>query len=415
MRRRPTESSYLLPNLILFCRVLRPLGIEVTLGQIFTLVAAAEEVGLEDRELWKASSAAILVSRREHLPLFDRAFDLFWSAKVFKPRQNLDFGKLLRRLLHQRPQILSLPAASPEAPEDASGQEMPVIEKRQSWSDHEVLRRKDFAELTSEEKKAVERLMRRHPWHVEPRRTRRKIPAAKGPHLDVRRTLRYSLRHGGEVFRLAHRKRREKPRPLVVLCDISGSMEAYARIFLQFIFSLGTTTDRLEAFVFATRLTRITRQLDRRNVDDALRSATDQIVDWGGGTRIGESLKRFNYDWGRRVLGRGAVVVVLSDGWDRGDVDLLEQEVARLRRSCDRLMWLNPLLGSPGYQPLTRGIRRILPLIDDFLPVHNLESLDQLRRALERLERGGSRFDVPVSPPAAASSAGSPAVPSLPG
>ena len=381
------SQGHLLDNLTLFARVLRPLGIHVTMGQILSAVAAVEEVGLVHRADWKAASRAVLVSHREHLELFDRAFDLFWSARAFKPRQQIDFGRLLRRILHQRPQTLSLPAALGDE-EDSAGEEVPVIEKRQSFSAGEVLRHKDFAALSAEEKQAVERLLRRHPWKIEPRRTRRWVHAGKGSHLDLRRSLRQSLRHGGELLHLARQKRREKPRPLVVLCDISGSMEAYARIFLQFIYTLGAATDHLEACVFATRLTRITRQLERRHVDDALRQAADQIVDWGGGTRIGESLKRFNYLWGRRVLGRGAVVVVLSDGWDRGDVDLLEHETARLKRSADRLMWLNPLLGSPGYQPLTRGIRRILPLIDDFLPVHNLESLDQLRRTLGRLRRG---------------------------
>jgi uncharacterized protein with von Willebrand factor type A (vWA) domain len=378
----------LLNNLTLFARVLRPLGIEVTMGQILTLVEAAQSVGLQDREDWKAAARAVLVSHREHLSLFDRAFDLFWNSGVLKPPQSLDLGRLLRRILQQSPQPLNLPAAPEEEGSSHNADEVPILEKRQAWSAGEILRHKDFATLSPEEKRAVEALIRHHPWKIEPRRTRRRIHATKGPYLDLRRSLRRSLRHGGELLHLECLKKREKPRRLVVLCDISGSMEAYARIFLQFIYTLGVSTDRLEAFVFATRLTRITRQLELRNVDDALQQAANQIVDWGGGTRIGESLKRFNYEWGRRVLGRGAVVVVLSDGWDRGDVDLLEHETARLKRNSDRLMWLNPLLGSPGYQPLTRGIRRLLPLIDDFMPIHNLKSLEQLRHTLARLRRG---------------------------
>ena len=380
-----SPRGLLLDNLTLFARVLRPLGIESTPEQIRTLTDAAQAVGVDDRARFKAAARTVLVSRREHLDTFDRAFDLFFRAPPTERRGRFDLGRMLRRIVRPEPRVLTLPSAPEEPPGGPDdGEETSVIEKRRTWSAGEVLRQKDFANLTDAERRAVERLMRNHPWHLEPRRSRRRVLAPKGPYLDLRRSLRRGLRHGGEIFHLARRRRRTKPRPLVVLCDISGSMEAYARIFLQFIYSLGATTDHLEAFVFATRLTRITRQLERRRVDDALREATARIVDWGGGTRIGESLKRFNYDWGRRVLGRGAVVLVLSDGWDRGDVELLERETARLKRSTDRLIWLNPLLGSPGYQPLTRGIRSILPLIDDFLPVHNLESLEQLRRLLAR-------------------------------
>jgi uncharacterized protein with von Willebrand factor type A (vWA) domain len=172
----------------------------------------------------------------------------------------------------------------------------------------------------------------------------------------------------------------------VVLCDVSGSMEAYSRLFLELVYAMKTATDRLEAFLFGTRLTRITRQLRSRRVEQALRDATAAVADWGGGTRIGEALKTFNFEWARRVLGQGSVVAVISDGWDRGDVELLEREIARLSRHCDRLIWLNPLLGSPGYEPLTRGIKAILPRVDDFLPIHNLESLEQLGALLARLD-----------------------------
>lgn len=380
-----SHPGHLIENLTLFCRLLRRLGIEVGLEQTLALVEATAHIELGRRSEVEAAALALLVHRRDQIALFRRAFDLFWSAEAFKPRRRLDFGKLLRRLSRQQPQVLSLPSATGETQE--GDEDQPVIDKRQGFSASEVLRRKDFAELDEHELQAVRALLRERPWQVEPRRTRRRVAAPSGPFLDLRRTLRRSLRHGGEVIDLAWRRRRMRPRPVVVLCDISGSMEAYARIFLQFIYTLGAVTPRLEAFVFATRLTRISRQLAQKDIDLALRQAADQIVDWGGGTRIGESFRRFNYDWGRRVLGRGAVVVVLSDAWDRGDVELLERETARLRRSCERLLWLNPLLGSPGYQPLTRGIRQVLPYIDDFLPVHNLASLEQLGRALRKLSR----------------------------
>lgn len=373
--------------MVLFGRALRRLGIETTLSQILSVVDAIEHTGLTERRDFKDAARTILVQRRDQIELFDRAFDLFWSASAIKPRVKIDLGRLLRKTLERTKTTVLMPAGdddstAPAAPDDE------ILELRTAYSAGEILRHKDFAELSTDELQTVRRLMLERPWRIAERRTRRKVPAPKGRFLDLRRSLRRSLRHGGELVELEWRKRRTKPRPLVVLCDISGSMEAYSRIFLQFIYALSTTTERLEAFVFGTRLTRISRQLRHRDVDQALRQASAQVVDWGGGTRIGASFKRFNYDWGRRVLGQGAVVAVLSDAWDRGDVDLLEQETARLRRSCSRLLWLNPLLGAPGYEPLTRGIRRVLPYIDDFLPVHNLTSLEQLGKGLARLGRG---------------------------
>ncbi len=380
-----TKKSQLLRNLVTFGRLLRRLGIEVTLKQVLALVDALELLDIARRADVKDAARAVLVNRRDQIELFDRAFDLFWTAAALKPRQKIDLGSLLRRIVERQRHLLALPGEAGAGAGDEV--EATIVERRGTYSSAEVLRRKDFAALTPEEARTVERMMRLQPWTVEPRRTRRRVRSPSGPYPDMRRTMRKSLRTGGHVFELAWQERRRRPRPLVVLCDISGSMEAYARIFLQFIYTLRASTDRLEAFVFATRLTRISRQLRHKNVDQALQQAVSAVVDWGGGTRIGESFKRFNYVWGRRVLGRGSVVAVLSDAWDRGDVDLLERETARLRRSCARLLWLNPLLGSPGYQPLTRGIRRVLPLVDDFLSVHNLESLEQLGRALVKMGR----------------------------
>ncbi len=380
------RDGWLLRNLVVFGRALRSLGVDATLPQILTLVEALEHVDLRRRPEVKDAARSILVQRREQIEVFDRAFDLFWDAAAFKPREPIDLGRLLRRTLGRHQTAVASAEDEGESQNPGEG-DSELLDVRTTYSSGETLRHKDFAELTDAELATVRRLMLEQPWHIGLRRTRRKVTAADGPYLDVRRSIRRSLRSGGELLDLQWRRRRQKPRPLVVLCDISGSMEAYSRIFLQFIYTLSTATDRLEAFVFGTRLTRISRQLRHRDVDQALRQAAAAVVDWGGGTRIGESFKRFNYDWGRRVLGRGAVVAVLSDAWDRGDVDLLERETARLARSCGRLLWLNPLIGSPGYEPLTRGIRRVLPYIDDFLPIHNLTSLEQLSRVLARLEK----------------------------
>jgi uncharacterized protein with von Willebrand factor type A (vWA) domain len=181
-------------------------------------------------------------------------------------------------------------------------------------------------------------------------------------------------------------RRKIRTRPLVVICDISGSMDRYARLLLRFVHALGQGLENTEVFVFGTRLTRITRELRRRDVDTALNQVVASVDDWSGGTRIGEAIKTFNFKWSRRVLRSGATVVVISDGWDRGDPDLLGREMARLQRSCRRLVWLNPLLGAPGYQPLTQGMRAALPYIDEFLPIHNLQSLEALADLLGRVE-----------------------------
>uniref|UniRef100_UPI002ACD3356 vWA domain-containing protein n=1 Tax=Chloroflexus sp. TaxID=1904827 RepID=UPI002ACD3356 len=210
-------------------------------------------------------------------------------------------------------------------------------------------------------------------------------PARAGRLLDMRRTLRQSWRFGGEPVELAWRDIRTEPRPLVLICDISGSMERYSRILLQFAHAISAGLGDVETFVFGTRLTRITRQLRHKDIDDAIDAVSKHVVDWSGGTRIGEAIKEFNFRWGRRVLGRSPVVMVISDGWDRGEPELLSREMDRLQRSCHRLIWLNPLLGTPGYEPLTVGMQAALPFVDDFLPVHNLVSLEQLGAKLASL------------------------------
>jgi uncharacterized protein with von Willebrand factor type A (vWA) domain len=249
-----------------------------------------------------------------------------------------------------------------------------------------VLRHKDFGELTADEIQAVKEMMAQLIFQLGQRRTRRQQPG-RGRHIDFRRSLRRSLRYGGEFMEWSKRKPKYQPRPLIVVADISGSMERYTRLLLHFIYSLTKGLDQpVEAFVFSTHLTRITRQLLDQDIDLAMKNVSRAVNDWSGGTRIGEALKRFNYDWARRVLGRGAIVLLISDGWDRGDPELLGQEIGRLQRNCHRLIWLNPLLGSPEYEPLTRGMQAALPFIDDFLPAHSLASLEELVKLLATLD-----------------------------
>ncbi len=376
-------GGHLFNNLVHFARLLRQLGIPTSGEQSATLTRAFAHLNLDQRRDIKAAARAVYLGRREQQPLFDRAFDLFFHPQ-HRAGSGLDLGQLAQRSTQVEQRKIA-PLAAPTGGDPTSEAEPPVIEPRFTFSQRELLRHKDFAELTAEEALQLRDLLRHFPFDVDRRRTRRHQRASRGRIFDFRRTLRASLRHGGETAQLAWKRRKTKPRPLVVLCDVSGSMESYSRILLQFLYAVGNSVRRYQAFAFGTRLTCLTRPLALRDVDSALSQAAAMVVDWGGGTRIGEALHRFNYDWGRRVLGQGAVVLLISDGWDRGDTALLEREIARLQRSCERLIWLNPLLGQPGYQPLTRGMAAALPHVDDFLPVHNLASLEELADHLTRL------------------------------
>ncbi len=392
----------LLHNLILFGRLLRGLGLDVHPGRVLDLVQALEHINIGRKQDFYHTARALLVHRHEDLPLFDEAFEAFWR----RPREGwttLDLRALGEKRRFRRP-TFAAPAPKRRESEDkgasqASEDEPPVLQVVMTYSAQEVLRYKDFADLTAEEMEAIKRMMAEMRWRLGERRTRRRRPGL-GADFDLRRTLRRNLRHGGEVLEWARREPKTKPRPLVVIADVSGSMERYTRLLLHFIYSLAEgLQSSVEAFVFSTRLTRITRQLRGHDVEGALREVSRTVPDWSGGTRIGEALKTFNFRWARRVLGRGAVVLIISDGWDRGDIDLLRREMARLQRSCYRLVWLNPLLGMPQYEPLTRGMQAALPYVDDFLPVHNLASLEDLAVHLATLQgRRPVRRQRPVEP-----------------
>jgi hypothetical protein len=385
------SSGNLLHNLILFGRLLRRLGLDVNPGRMVDLVQALSFIELGRRSDFYHATRALLLQRREDLALFDQAFDLFWR----KPRRALESVEKAIRVERSRPPRVTPPplrgagSRAEERREPPAAESPPVLELTLTYSDRELLRRKDFAELTPEEIRAVERLMAELALELGERRTRRLVLSGSGAarSVDLRRTIRRNLRYGGEVLEWSERWPKWKPRPLVILADVSGSMERYSRLLLHFMFGLvAALAQPVEAFAFGTRLTRVSRQLRQREADRALAAVARRVPDWSGGTRIGEALKSFNFHWARRVLRRGAVVLLISDGWDRGDVDLLAAEMARLSRSCYRLVWLNPLLGSPDYEPLTRGMQAALPYVDDFLPIHNLASLEQLAGHLARLE-----------------------------
>ncbi len=380
----------LLHNLILFGRLLRALGLDINPGRMIDLVQALDFVEIGRKADFFYTVRGLLVHDQDDLPLFDQAFDLFWR----RPKgEGVNFGALLDiRAAGQEESeepIITPPLLDeePAAASDEDGEEdlREILEITRTYSSRELLRTKDFSELTQTEMQAIKQVMSQMVWQLGLRKTRRR-KTGDGRSYDLRRSLRKNLRYGGEVLEWPRRQYKYKPRPLIVIADISGSMEQYTRMLLHFVYTLAEGLDQsVESFVFSTRLTRVTRQLQGKDVDRALQEVGQHVHDWAGGTRIGESLKTFNFEWGRRVLGRGAVVLLISDGWDRGDPDLLRQEMARLKRSCYRLIWLNPLLGSENYEPLTRGIQAALPAIDDFLPVHNLASLEDLAAHLAQL------------------------------
>jgi uncharacterized protein len=381
-------SGQFLHNLLLFGRVLRQLGLDVNPGRMMDLVSALDHIEIGKKADFFYAARTLLVHEREDLILFDEAFELFWRKPV--EHWDVPWQGFTQRQKRSGPTVTHPPlkeaVSQTNDPASTSSEEMTVIEVTRTYSERELLRHKNFAEINADESEAIKQMMSRLLWKVSERRSRRKRPG-KGHLIDLRRTLRRSLRSEGEILNWSYREPKLKPRPLVVIADISGSMERYTRLLLHFIYGMKSALSQpVEAFVFSTRLTRITRPLQIRDLDLALKNVGLLVNDWAGGTRIGESLKTFNFEWGRRVLGRGAVVLIISDGWDRGDVDLLKREMARLKRNCHRLIWLNPLLGAPDYEPLTRGIQAALPNIDYFLPVHNLASLEDLANRLAELD-----------------------------
>lgn len=343
------------------------------------------------RELdFRNALRAVFVSRKDDIATFEAAFDIFWAPADPRGAAGMMPG---------RPRALPLSPERAKAWANALGLSSSQMNREQDqrtvpatssgYSAEELLRQKDFDAMTWQETEQVRRLFEQAPWRVAERKTRR-LRAARSGRIDLRRTARHAIRSSGELVRLFRRRPRMRRRPLVLVCDVSGSMERYSRLLMIFAHAIGRRED-LEAFVFSTRLTRITRLLRQRDLDRALGSVSKGVHDFSGGTRIGDALAEFNRRWARRVLGHGAVVIIISDGWDRGDPDQLTAELIHLRRSAHRLIWLNPLLGAEGYQPLTRGMAAALPYCDDFLAAHNVQALDDLGRMLAGLDSRPAR------------------------
>jgi uncharacterized protein len=390
-------------NIIVFGRALRANGFRAQPDRMVLLAQALEAVGLRSRIDAKAASRAVLARSADESKGFDAAFDVFWTSlndgdirEERSPHDPDDAGMPRSDDADDPPDAARVAGARPQDPRSERDDATPHDDKdaahlldgdrSATYSFAEGLYQKDFSKLSERELERARELTKRQAWDLGRRLTRRMQRGRGGGSFDPSRTLRTSLRRGGEILSLDTKRRKTKQRDLVLLCDISGSMDRYSRLLLQFVHTVRHAVGNVEAFVFGTRLTRITRQLRHREIRAALDDVASNVVDWAGGTRIGESLHAFNLLWARRVLGRGAIVVIISDGWDRGDIDLLSREMQRLQRSAYRLIWLNPLLGSAGYRPQTVGMKAALPFIDNFLPAHNLKSLVQLASLLQSIE-----------------------------
>lgn len=367
-----------------FARALRGAGLPIGPGRVLDAVGACAEVGLARRDDFYWALHAVLVSRAEHHPLFDEAFRLFFrddpippGLELLLPRSRLPpppQPPITRRLAEALPGLRAerVRTASHELEVDA------VLD----WSDREALRTRDFEQMSAAEVREAERAVARLRLTVREVATRRFRPDPRGERVDPRASLRAAQRAGRDAIPLRFRTVATRPPAVVALCDVSGSMARYARMLLRFLHALSRDRPHVEAFTFGTRLTAVTRQLRHRDVDRALAAVGRAVQDWEGGTRIGDALRAFNLHWARRLLGQGAIVLLFTDGLDRGDTALLAAETERLRRSCRRLVWLNPLLRFEGFEPLAAGVRAMLPHVDELRKVHDLESLSQLAAAL---------------------------------
>ncbi len=370
-------------NLLKFGRALRRVGIDVHPGRLLDVIEALRYVNLGERSDVYYACRALLLHRHEQLEIFDRTFERFWRThdedNLTGPPRTDTRGRV------EFEATLALPNLEDNVgsgTEDGIGPDQDRAVP--TWSDLALLTEKDFAAFTPAETAEGAAALARLTWSPGERRTRRWIPG-RGPRIDLRRAMTDSLRTHGDVVTLRRRTRHVRPRSLVLLCDVSRSMERYTRMLLHFAYAVTGRHRRVEAFVFSTRLTRITRQLRSGRPDQALAAVSRAVPDWSGGTRIGAAIREFHQHWSRRVMSGGPVVLLISDGWDCGDPDDLAAQIARLQRSCHRLVWLSPLIGTADYAPLTRGLQAALPFVDDFLPARTLTNLADLALHLNAL------------------------------
>ncbi len=385
------QKGRLAENVLHFARVLRAAGLPIGPDRVLDAVRALEVAGVERREDFYWTLASVFLARREQFEIYDQAFHIFWRDPQLLERVMAMFlpqvyGRQGRD--EARPESNRVAEAlRPRAKKPREDLEAPAeteLDATASFSSREVLQHADFETMTGEELVQAKKLIAGLRLPIPEIRTRRFDPDPRGARVDLRATLRASLRGGSQLITLRRRSPEMRHPPLVVLCDVSGSMHRYSRMFLHFVHAITNDRDRVTSFVFGTRLTNISRHLRHRDVDVAMVGVADAIADWSGGTRIGNCLAEFNLRWSRRVLGQNAVVLMISDGLD-GDVgEGLAKQMERLHKSCRKLIWLNPLLRFEGFEARPAGVRAMLPHVDDFLPVHNVASLIDLARALKR-------------------------------
>lgn len=406
------DGRRLLSESVGFGRALRAAGIAVDLGAAIDFARSLTLVDVGEREQVRAAGEAVFVRRRDDRPTHDAVFDRWWTQRRRRslgefeppPAPDTDDAELTeseaggalpeagsdRQTVPADDRGVPIPSGEESGPDDAPSEDVAVAPD--AYSQGEVLRRREFDRMTPQELRDAERLVDMLEPKLEQRRTRRYELHSHGRRLAPRAMFRRNLATGGQLLEWVWRRPISEPRSIVVICDISGSMERHSRLLLRFVQALSASSAvRTEAFVFGTRLTRVTRLLHDRNRDRALARVADAVNDWAGGTRIGESFREFNQHWARRTLRTSGVVIVISDGWDRGDPALVATETARLRRNCHRLIWLNPLAGTPGYQPLAGGMRAAFPYIDDFLAAGTVASLERLGEILAGVRAGDTR------------------------
>lgn len=370
-------------NVVHFVRLLRRAGLAVGPGDALDAERALAAIDILRREQFYGALHAVLVKNRIDHDLFDEAFRLFWrdpmgaesALALLLPQMKTPTTRSVSRRLSE---AWKPPTQTPQQPP----KQEPQVDTFLAYSADEVLRRRDFDQMSADELSRARRLVRSLDARVKMIPTRRTRAAEHGRHVDAQRTVREALRRGGEIQRLRWKQRIERPPAVVALCDISGSMGRYSEMLLRFLHTLLAHRRRGHVFTFATHLTNVTRTLENRDVDQALAEVGRDVTDWASGTRLGASLREFNRQWSRRVLAQGAIVLLVTDGLDRDDADVLRVEAARLGRSCRRLIWLNPLLRYAGFEPKAQGIQALLPAVDDHRPIHDLASLEELAKAL---------------------------------
>ena len=390
----PASAPTLLPrghlaeNVLHFVRLLRAAGLPVGPAKVIDAMAAVEAVGMAHRGDFRAALGAVLVSRQDHLAIFEQAFDLFWkNPRLLERMVAGQLPQVLGRLAEEDdpppPPSRLAEALQPRRPPPADDEQEIDLDAAHTFSAREVLQTKDFATMTTDELAQVKAMLARLRLPIPELPQRRTRVARAGPRVDLRATLRRMTGASRDLAPLAYRARVRRPPPLVVLCDISGSMDRYARMLLHFLHAITNDRHRVHTLVFGTRLTHVTRHLAHRDVDVALARVAAAVDDWAGGTRIGACLADFNRRWSRRLLGQNAVVLLITDGLDADGGEGLAFEIERLAKSCARLVWLNPLLRYAGFEARPAGIRAILPFVDEFLPVHNVASLRDLAAAFD--------------------------------